>query len=422
MFSKKLLYSFLAATLPAFAQDSDPGAALPFLERDRMTGEWFGRRPLLESNGVTFQGGFTTDVFGIVTGGDSQATYYAGLMDFGATADLEKILSWRGGSFQTTWLWISGNGPESPLSGLYLPLSGIAGYPTLRLLELWLEQDLSGGKASLRAGQLAADSEFLVSDYGGLFVNSTFGWPQIASDNIPNGGPASPMGTLGARLAASPADWLAMRLAAFQGNVFAQDENLYGFDYSLNAQTGFTFFAEAAVSWGQADGSRVLPGHIKPGVWFQTGANANPLAEETSQGNCGFYAVLDQLLLREDWSGSDDQGLGGFFRISFSPPDRSLWAPYLDAGLTYRGLLPGRDNDTAGIGFAFGQTTPGLRETISETGAEPAPNEMLLEATYQIEVTPWFLLQPDLQFIVHPAARGDLQNALALGLRASFVF
>jgi carbohydrate-selective porin OprB len=47
---------------------------------------------------------------------------------------------------------------------------------------------------------------------------------------------------------------------------------------------------------------------------------------------------------------------------------------------------------------------------------------MLLEATYQIEVTPWFLLQPDLQFIVHPAARGDLQNALALGLRASFVF
>lgn len=139
MFSKKLLYAFLAATLPAFAQDSDPGAALPFLERDRMTGEWFGGRPLLELNGVTFQGGFTTDVFGIVTGGDSQATYYAGLMDFGATADLEKLLGWRGGSFQTTWLWLSGNGPESPLGGQYLPLSGIAGYPTLRMLELWFE-------------------------------------------------------------------------------------------------------------------------------------------------------------------------------------------------------------------------------------------------------------------------------------------
>jgi carbohydrate-selective porin OprB len=118
----------------------------------------------LELNGVTFQGGFTTDVFGIVTGGDSQATYYAGLMDFGATADLEKILGWRGGSFQTTWLWISGNGPESPLSGQYLPLSGIAGYPTLRMLELWFEQDLWESKASLRLGQITADSEFLAAD------------------------------------------------------------------------------------------------------------------------------------------------------------------------------------------------------------------------------------------------------------------
>jgi porin len=401
-----------------FGQTPAGDAAAPLLERDAMTGEWFGARPLIEDHGVTFNAGYTCDAMGVVAGGGPDGTFYAGLLDFGVDADFEKLFGWEGGSFQTTWLWLSGSGPVEQLANSPLGLSGIAGYPTLRMRELWLQQEFLGEKISLRLGQLAADSEFFISDYAGLFVNSTFGWPLITSANLPSGGPASPMGTPGVRLAIEAADWLSFRTAAFQGNVFPQDENLHGFDYSLNAQTGFTFLAEAEVSWGQQKDSDTLPGYFKPGAWFQTGESADPLSAQTSAGNCGFYAVGDQMLLRE----KGDEGLGFFGRVSFAPPDRNVYSFYFDTGLTYRGLVPGRDGDTAGIAFSFAKTTPGWDQAISASGGIPGGSQTVLEATYQIEIAPWFLLQPDLQFIIQPAGQSNLANSLALGVRATLVF
>src|SRR5215210_5470595 len=55
--------------------------------------------------------------------------------------------------------------------------SGIEALPSTRLYELWLEQKFFDDKVALRAGQLAADTEFLVSQYATVFVNATFGWP-----------------------------------------------------------------------------------------------------------------------------------------------------------------------------------------------------------------------------------------------------
>lgn len=414
----RLLAALLCFKAAALAQNPANSPALPLLERDTMTGEWFGARPLYESHGVSFQAGYTSDVLGVAAGGAPGGTFYAGLMDFGLAADFEKLAGWEGGSFQTTWLWLSGSGPVDQLANSPLGLSGISGYPTLRLLELWFQQEFHDGKISLRFGQLAADSEFLVSEYSGLFVNTTFGWPLIAAANLPNGGPASPMGTPGVRLALQPAEWLAFRTAALQGNVFPQNQNLHGFEYSLNAQTGFTFLTEARASWGVAGKSTTLPGSIKPGAWFQTGESADPLSAQTSAGNFGIYAVLDQMLLRE----KGDEGLGFFGRVSFAPPDRNVYSFYFDTGFTYRGLVPGRDGDTAGIALGFGKTTPGWEREISASGGIPGGSQTVLEVTYQIEITPWFLLQPDLQFLIQPAGQSDLPNSLALGARATLVF
>ena len=48
--------------------------------------------------------------------------------------------------------------------------------------------DLPG--LSIRVGQFTADSEFVISDYGALFTNGTFGWPAFLYTNIPAGGRA----------------------------------------------------------------------------------------------------------------------------------------------------------------------------------------------------------------------------------------
>lgn len=418
--------------------------AAPILEWQQVTGDWQGVRPALSDHGVEIFGGYTVEVWGNTSGGLETGAVTTGLLDFGAEVDLEKALGWQGATVSTTWLWLSGRDASEDLVGNFLTISNIAGFNTLRMFELWFQQALLEDKISLRIGQLSADSEFLISDYSGLFINGTFGWPALASTNLPNGGPGYPMGTPGARLAVNPVDWFTFQTAVFQGNVFAQDVNRHGFRWSLDAETGYTFLNEAQVRWNHRDDESGLPGQLKTGAWFQTGQSADALAGTTSSGNCGFYAVLDQMLYREPSSPTglgregkavasgkknmlpteekSDQGLGCFGRIGFAPADRNFVCFYFDTGLTYKGLVPTRDNDTLGVGFGCAHLSRGAREGLASEGSSPEGAEMVLECTYQAELTPWLVVQPDVQYIIHPGGTSTLGNALVVGGRASITF
>lgn len=427
-------------------------SSLGWSEQGGFTGDWLGGRTSLEDHGLEFFGGYTAEVWGNTTGGRQAGTDYTGLLDFGAELDLEKAVGWSGASIHTAWLWVSGKDASENLAGNFLTVSNIAGFNTFRMLELWFQQNLLDDKISLRIGQLTADSEFIISDYAGTFINGTFGWPAFAYMNLPEGGPGYPMGTLGARLALNPVDWFTFQTAVFQGNVFAQDVNRHGFRWSLDADTGFTFVNEAQIRWNQSEEARGLPGQGKAGVWFQTGDSADLLADSTSSGNVGFYGIVDQMLFRErgaeippgvglskdaksagdgksqkDFQSpvryeKSDQGLGWFGRIAGAPSDRNFINFYFDTGLSYKGLIPGRDDDTLGLAFAYAQLSPGARSGLRDEGSSPVGAEMVIELTYQVQVTKWLIVQPDLQYIVNPGGTRDFENALVLGGRAAIVF
>lgn len=423
--------------------------AAPILEREQVTGDWFGTRPLLSDRGFEVFGNYTAEVWGNTSGGLKTGAVYTGLLNFGATWNLEKAVGWKGASLSTTWSWLSGRDASQDLVGNFLTISNIAGFNTLRMFELWFQQCLLDDKISIRLGQLAADSEFMISDYSGLFINGTFGWAPITSMNIPNGGPAFPMGAPGGRLAIHPVDWLTFQTAVFQGNVFAQNVNRHGFRWRLDAQTGYTFFNEAQFRWNHRDGETGLPGQLKSGVWFQTGQSADTLNTTTDSGNSGYYLVLDQMLYREPGEpatcpGKDgksaadgkatksfkspvapeksDQGLGWFGRAGFAPADRNFISFYFDTGLSYKGLIPTRDNDTIGIGFGCARLSNGARNSLADGGSTPAGAEMVIEFTYQAAITPSLVVQPDLQYIIHPGATTGPGNALVIGARASVTF
>jgi porin len=48
--------------------------------------------------------------------------------------------------------------------------------------------------------------------------------------------------------------------------------------------------------------------------------------------------------------------------------------------------------------------------------------EMVIEFTYQAQITPWLTIQPDLQYVINPGGANDLNNALVVGGRAAFTF
>ncbi|MFY8216715.1 MAG: carbohydrate porin [Chthoniobacterales bacterium] len=219
-----------------------------------------------------------------MAGGIETGAVYTGLLDFGVELDLEKLVGWTGASVSTTWLWTSGEDASEGLVGNFLTISNIAAFQTLRVMDLWFQQTLWDGQVSLRLGQLRADSEFVISDYAALFLNGTFGWPAFMYLNLPSGGPAYPMGTLGARLMVQPVDWFTFQTAIFQGNVYDQNVNRHGFRWRLDGENGFFFLSEAQVRWNHADAELGLPGQGKLGIWAQTGELADVLAESTQPG------------------------------------------------------------------------------------------------------------------------------------------
>jgi len=430
--------SFMGAAMAAETGEN----AEPILEREQVTGDWVGARPALSDRGVEIAGAYTAEVWGNTAGGIKTGAVYTGLLNLGVEVDLEKAVGWKGASLSTTWLWLSGRDASEDLVGNLLTVSNIAGFNTFRMFELWFQQNLMDDRVSIRLGQLAADSEFFISDYSGLFINGTFGWPAATFLNLPEGGPGFPMGTLGGRLAIHPVEWFTFQAAVFQGNVFAQDVNRHGFRWSLDAETGLTAMGEAQLRWNHGDDEPGLPGQFKAGAWFQTGEDADPLADSTASGNSGFYFILDQMVFREPSPPADagdkaaggkdfkapvsmeksDQGLGWFGRISFAPADRNFINFYFDAGITYKGLIPGRDNDTVGLAFGYAGLSGGARNSIAEEGSNPAGSEMVLELTYQAQVTPSLVVQPDIQYIINPGATTGLSNALVIGARASVAF
>ena len=90
--------------------------------------------------------------------------------------------------------------------------SGIEALPSTRLYEIWFEQKW-GTKLALRAGQLAADTEFMTAKYTDVFTNASLGWPAGLSLNMPSGGPSPPLAAMGTRLRADVSDHLSLAWA-----------------------------------------------------------------------------------------------------------------------------------------------------------------------------------------------------------------
>ena len=182
--------------------------------------------------------------------------------------------------------------------------------------------------------------------------------------------------------------------------------------------------------------------------------NAQP---RVHHGDGGFYAVAEQVVYRprdphggnEDVATSAAAPIGNaedaplsangapppagpelrfFGRFGAGQGDRSLTDFYLEAGLNYRALIPGRDQDLIGVGFTYTSLSTAARRLVREAdrldGAHtPLPDyEDIFEITYQANLAPWLSVQPDLQYIVHPGGSARYDNALVIGVRMVTTF
>jgi len=428
------------------AQD---GCFLPALaESDHLLGDIPGRRSLADSNGVTLNGQLINDMLWNTTGGNSPGGADIGLLQFGMDADLQKLIGLPGGTFHNSWLWIYGRNPSGYVGDAF-GVSGLSASPALRCYELWYQQAFAGNAFSLRAGLLAVDTDFVLSDTAALFVNSSFGLANLASFNLANSGPIYPMATPGVRLEINPTGWLTLHSVFAQANPFGQQENLHNFNWNFGSSGGLLSINEARVDWKTLFRTG-LPGTAKAGFWIQNGP-APMLPEEFSfcapsnlQYSTGFYGILDQALYRVPTGARNSRagtafpardeavvpepddaaplGLNAFTRAGFCPQPDNPMSLFVDGGLVYTGLFPSRKADRLGLAFAYGQVSSGYRSLAAQEGLPGASFEAVSELTYSIQMTPAVTLQPDLQYVLHPGGTQQYGNALVAGFRATVTF
>jgi porin len=131
--------------------------------------------------------------------------------------DLDKIAGLAGAWFHINAFQIHGVGLSTHNIFNYTTVSSIEARPSTRLFEAWLEQKLLANMASIRFGQLTADSEFFVSNFGTLYIKTNC--PNIAAADLPSGGPQYPLATPGIRLKLCPNDQIAVLAALFNGDL-----------------------------------------------------------------------------------------------------------------------------------------------------------------------------------------------------------
>jgi porin len=451
------------ATGPDAAAESPeicPGFWTAFWTRNSLFGQACGLRTFLGNYGISITAQEVSEAMGNVTGGIKLGATYDGLTTLTLQLDTKRAFDWEGGTFNASALQIHGRSLSANYLANLQTVSGIEADRATRLWELWYQQSFFDGRADVKLGQQSLDQEFIVSTNALLFVNTMFGWPMVPSADLPSGGPAYPLSSPGVRLRGEPVGPLTLLAGVFDDNPAGPGSG----DPQLRDASGTSFrtsdgaliIAEAQYAINQpslgdmAYNAEIgLPGTYKIGAWYDTGDFADQEIDDTGlslaslfssgnprihHGDYSLYAVMDQMIWRP--SAESPRSLNIFGRAMAAPEDQNSIDFSLNAGLTLKDPLPGRDNDTAGIGMGYarvsGRASAFDRDTgfFNGTHFPVRSGETFIEVTYQYQLAGWWQLQPDLQYVFNPGggvlnpnnASKRIGNELVLGLRTIISF
>jgi porin len=446
-----------SAASNSFAADSE--AAGDSEQPRGLLGDMGGLRPALARHGGTLGLTEVSEVTGNLHGGLRKGQAYRGLTTMNLNLDTEKAGAWPGGTFFASALQIHGRQFTPDFVGSFHTASNLEARNATRLWELWYRHQLSDA-VDIKVGQQSIDQEFIINAGASPFAAAYFGWPALPSVDLPASGGVYPLASPGVRLRAKLSDSgtvLGAVLAGDAANSSTEDPqiaNPHGTTFSLHGGTlaiAEYQYALNRAAPGATEAAAGLPGTYKFGAWHHSKKFADPrldaqglsLADPASdgsvaqhRGNYSVYAVADQMIWRARAGGA--RAVNVFARAMAAPADRNLVSVSADLGLTVSAPFQQRAHDVLGLGLAFLKVSPQASaldrdsNAFNGTRVPVRSHETLLEASYQYQLVPGWMLQGVLQHTLRPGAGAvdpadpahsrRIPNATVLGLRTSITF
>ena len=436
---KRFAIAMLSASLalPALAEE------IPNWREETLTGDWNGARTALYERGLHFDGDYKADFVRNASGGLATGNRFMGLLELKLKIDGEPLAGWSGTTAYVHVISNLGGQANTALVGSFMGVDNIEVLAnSVKFLHAWVEKTFWDDKASALFGVYPIDSEFYITDTSGVFLHPSFGMGAEVASSGSHGPAVFPNGALGVRLKLRPEPRFYAQFAVTDG-VPGDPNNPRGTHLRMGSDDGFMTVAEFGYlpfEAGHLDEPNLpekglplppeekaheraeLTGKVALGIWFFAPRLDDLFDVDPESGTPqrhyahGAYLLAERSLYVEP--GQSSQGLAGFARYGFTDAKVSPLAYSWSLGLTYTGLLPGRDDDVLG----FAATLARASEQFREANAPLETTETAFELTYRAKLVPWLTLQPTLQRIVNPGFDPALGDAWVGLLRAEITF
>ena len=377
-----------------------------------------------EDHGVEFSLQDTYDFQGNPTGGRTQMGTFFGRANGTLRLDLSKLVGIEGATIYASGLFQTGSNLAFTYIGAWDLTSSIAGTHTLRFNEYYWQQVLFDKKLTIRAGQIAAGTEFGNQAIG--FDDQGSAFKTWINNSLASGLPTAveaylstpPAGKPGLLFRLDPTKHVFIKVGALSGshNTFSGDESGIRFDLR-NAP-----IAALSLGWKTDDPTKAHPGVYKLGIIHNFGLFPRFGSQALTHGNDVAFGNVGYSLwrVRKPDGSFSHRGIDAELSVAAAP--RTLNKSDFESadGVRFVGLLPKRHSDIAAIGIVYAHFS---RDWNNELEAQHLPgraSQTNLEVTYKFVFSRWFSIWPDFQYVWKPSGDRLLPDAPICGLRLVF--
>lgn len=367
---------------------------------------------MLAENGLKVDGRWRGIYFGVLESESGSGNAFSQELVFTGQLDLSKALRWEnieGLALFSEVRWRDPGSDANPnnlvdADGLFNP-SRYTGGVGWRLMTAGLRYTMPKFLGveeglTLAGGWIQPQKEFVEQPLSRLFANNAMASAEGLGGNIPF---SSSFSTWGGTIQVKPSDQSYVKTGLFMSFPNPTDPANQGVQFGGHgdpSQNGLFFIGETGITPEIGPGK--LPGKYALGAYVYGENN-----DEYGGNKSGYYWQADQMIWRED----GEQGLRMFSLFAFAPRYNTDFSFYMQGGLSYEGLIPGRTKDQLLAGVALGN----YGAAMAEDGVQPTQT-VLMEVAYRIRLSGWSFVQPFAQYISRPDGFSDVGNAAILGV------
>ncbi|WP_093016508.1 carbohydrate porin [Sphingobium sp. YR768] len=385
---------------------ANPGP-LDSVAQKPLFGDWEPRKRL-EEKGVSFAARYVLQPAVNTQGYKGSGLNVVQHINVGATLDLGKLGIVKDGTIRVIVTDRIGDGVNTARTGAYIQNQAFFGQgKNVRFNELSYEQMFLDQRLSLKLGFYSMGNDFGKLPYTCNFTNNgNCGHP--LGPVYSSGWRDDPTGQWGGRVKWTDRSGVYVQAGAYDVNT-VRNKAGHGFDLGFGGERGAFFPVEIGYVRGKTPSD--YAGTYKVTAYYETSRAAlQGRPDESKTGRAGVLFQAAQQIWKPEKS--TVRGISIFGVYTIADKDTGLMPSYMEAGSSWRGIAASRPEDILSVSWTKANINTRLADAQLLAGNPVQTSEELWELNYGVQLSPWLLIRPGIQYVVRPGGYDERPNSV----------